>query len=109
MNFKLLLHENIFSDPFDTHVISGWIAEYAFQTVSGDLYAFISMVFASFFIATCLHHCAFSKQFQALVNDLNDEIHSRNQAEHHQERHNHHLKIISMLCQLVRFHTSIQK
>lgn len=38
--------------------------------ISGDLYLIISMLFASFFISVCLHHRAFSDQFQALLNQL---------------------------------------
>lgn len=90
----------------------GWIAEYTFQMISGDLYLIISMLFASFFISVCLHHRAFSEQFQALLNQLDvkskeviadeevQKIDERNQQYNHMAKKKIHI----FLHRIVQFH-----
>lgn len=74
--FSILIHFYYFvtlispRDPWSMDNLYGWIGEYTFQMISGDLYLIISMLFASFFISICLHHRAFSEQFQTLLNQL---------------------------------------
>lgn len=82
----------------------GWIGEYAFQMISGDLYLIISMLFASFFISICLHHRAFSEQFQALLNQLDisiDEAARKNVQQYHMRQKRIHV----LLNGIVQFHT----
>lgn len=87
-------------DPWNNDNLYGWIGEYAFQMISGDLYLIISMLFASFFISICLHHRAFSEQFQTLLNQLNASIDVAAQ-NHHQMRQN---RIRILLDGIVQFH-----
>lgn len=90
----------------------GWIGEYAFQMVSGDLYLIISMLFASFFISVCLHHRAFSEQFEALLHQLkvrNDELMAETTSQGHNERNQKYIdmrrqKIDMFLHRIVQFH-----
>lgn len=83
----------------------GWIAEYAFQMISGDLYLIISMLFASFFISICLHHRAFSEQFQALLNELSACAAAQVHAEQNQNDNVMRKKRIRTLLQrIIQFH-----
>lgn len=101
-----------FRDPWSYNNIYGWIGEYAFQMISGDLYLIISMLFASFFISICLHHRAFSEQFQALLHQLNvrnDALIAGMAAQTHDERnrqynHMQRQKIQTLLHRIVQFH-----
>lgn len=72
--------------------------------ISGDLYLIISMLFASFFISICLHHRAFSEQFQALLNQLDisiDEAARKNVQQYHMRQK----RIRVLLNGIVQFHT----
>lgn len=100
-------------DPWSYKNLYGWIGEYTFQMISGDLYLIISMLFASFFISVCLHHRAFSEQFQALLHQLNvrnDELVAGMMAQGHDERnqqqynHRQRQKIRIFLHRIVQFH-----
>lgn len=73
--------------------------------ISGDLYLIISMLFASFFISICLHHRAFSEQFQALLNQLNSSTNAQKHDERNQQ-HNHmrQNEIRILLNGIVQFH-----
>lgn len=99
-----------YSDPFDGHHIDGWIAKYIFQTITGDLYLFISMIFASFFISVCLHHCAFSKQFEMLINQISGQSECQEyEGQRMENNRDHDRKILFMLCKLVEFHASTKE
>lgn len=101
------------SDPWSNNYLYGWIGEYTFQMISGDLYLIISMLFASFFISICLHHRAFSEQFQALLNQLdirNKELATDEVAQKYDERNQQcnsirRNRINVLLKNIVHFHT----
>lgn len=97
-----------FRDPWSYDNLYGWIGEYTFQMISGDLYLIISMLFASFFISVCLHHRAFSEQFEALLNQLNaknDELIADRTAQVHDEcNHMRRQNIRIFLHRIVQFH-----
>lgn len=93
-------------DPWSYDNLYGWIGEYAFQLVSSDLYLIISMVFASFFISVCLHHRAFSEQFEALLHQLNARNNAliAGMAAHGHDEPNQRHKIQIFLHRIVQFH-----
>lgn len=80
--------------------------------ITGDLYLIISMLFASFFISVCLHHRAFSEQFEALLYQLNvrsEELVAGVSVEMHNERNHQYnqmrrKKIHTLLQRTVQFH-----
>lgn len=98
------------SDPWDYDTLYGWISEYAFQMISGDLYLIISMLFASFFISVCLYHRAFSEQLEATLNQLNELSIKATAAQVHDEERNKQLnfmrrkRIYALLHRIVQFH-----
>lgn len=100
-----------FRDPWSYNHLFGWIGEYTFQMISGDLYLIISMLFASFFISVCLHHRAFSEQFQALLNQLDvkskeliTQTAQKHDEQNQQYNHMRQKEIHMLLHRIVQFH-----
>lgn len=83
--------------PLDQSTVKGYLVETVHMLIAGDVYFVMNGVTLVLFISICIHHGAFYKIFNRLIDEWNfcDA--------------NHHLVDTMFIRNLVRFHVSVKE